>query len=127
MRISDWSSDVCSSDLDLWPAYRAFGDSPVLILRGQLSDILAKPVAMKMAADLPRTRLVEVAGVGHAPTLDEPDARAALDAWLPARPVSSPHPQRHGAPTRGHASTTHPTTPPAACRHGVAVEITRWG
>src|SRR3546814_19436020 len=76
-----------AAGLDLWPAYRAFGDSPVLILRGQLSDILAKPVAMKMAADLPRTRMVEVEGVGQATTLAETAARAAHEAWpadLPA-------------------------------------------
>jgi len=59
----------------------------VLILRGRLSDILAKPAAAKMAAELPRARLVEVAGVGHAPTMDEPDALVAIDAWLAELPA----------------------------------------
>ena len=76
-----------AAGFDLWPAYRAFGDHPVLILRGELSDILAKPAAARMAAELPRARLVEVTGVGHAPTMDEPDARAAIDAWLAELPA----------------------------------------
>lgn len=72
--------------IDMWPAYRAFGDSPVLILRGALSDILARSAADKMAALLPRARLVEVRWVGHAPTMDEADARLALDAWAAELP-----------------------------------------
>ena len=67
--------------VDLWPAYRALAGIPLLILRGELSDILARPASAKMAAELPAARLVEVPGVGHAPTMDEPEARAAIDAW----------------------------------------------
>ena len=67
---------------DLWPAYRALGDVPLLVLRGELSDILARSAGEKMIAELPRARLVEVPRVGHAPTMDEPEARAAIDAWL---------------------------------------------
>lgn len=72
--------------LDLWPAYQALGDGPVLVLRGALSDILARGAAEAMAARLPRARLVEVPGVGHAPTMDEPEALAAIDAWLDELP-----------------------------------------
>ena len=68
--------------VDLWPVYRAFGDSPVLVLRGALSDILAHDAAEKMVAELPKARLVEVPNVGHAPTMDEAEARAAIDAWV---------------------------------------------
>lgn len=67
--------------VDLWPAYRSLGAMPVLILRGERSDILARPAAERMAAELPHAHLVEVPGVGHAPTLDEPEAIAAIDAW----------------------------------------------
>lgn len=74
-------------DVDLWPAYRAFGDIPVLVLRGGLSDILAKGAAQRMAKALPRARLVEVPGVGHAPTMDEPAATEAIDAWLADLPA----------------------------------------
>lgn len=74
--------------IDLWPAYRALGDAPVLILRGALSDILAKQPAAKMQTALPHATLVEVPGVGHAPTMDEPKARAAIDAWIAALPAA---------------------------------------
>ena len=74
--------------IDLWPAYRALGDAPVLILRGALSDILAQAAATKMAKDLPNARLVEVPGVGHAPTMDEAGARAAIDAWVSELPAA---------------------------------------
>jgi pimeloyl-ACP methyl ester carboxylesterase len=74
--------------VDLWPAYRAFGDVPVLVLRGQLSDILSASASRKMAKDLPHARLVEVPGVGHAPTMDEPEARAAIDAWIAELPAA---------------------------------------
>ncbi|KTE09548.1 alpha/beta fold hydrolase [Sphingopyxis sp. H115] len=72
--------------VDLWPAYRALGDVPLLILRGALSDILARAAGEKMVAELTHARLVEVPGVGHAPTMDEPEARAAIDAWVASLP-----------------------------------------
>ena len=68
------------------PCAVSLGDAPVLILRGALSDILAKQPAAKMQTVLPQATLVEVPGVGHAPTMDEPKARAAIDAWIAALP-----------------------------------------
>lgn len=73
---------------DLWPAYRALGDIPLLILRGALSDILARSAADRMLTELPTARLVEVPGVGHAPTMDEPEALAAIDAWAAELPAA---------------------------------------
>ncbi|GAA0728544.1 alpha/beta fold hydrolase [Sphingomonas japonica] len=67
---------------DMWSAYRAFGERPVLVVRGALSDILAEEPAQRMAQALPSAELVTVAGVGHAPTLDEPEASAAIDRLL---------------------------------------------
>lgn len=72
--------------VDLWPAYRALGNAPVLILRGALSDILSQRAAKKMADELPNARLAEVPRVGHAPTMDEREARAAIDAWAAELP-----------------------------------------
>lgn len=74
--------------VDLWPAYRALGDAPVLILRGALSDILSAAAARKMAEELPAARLVEVPEVGHAPTMDEAEARAAIDGWIAKLPAA---------------------------------------
>lgn len=56
---------------DMWRAYAAFGDTPVLIVRGERSDILSASTAECMAEALPRAELVTVARVGHAPTLTE--------------------------------------------------------
>jgi esterase len=47
---------------------------PTLLVRGEVSDILSKPVAARMAAAIPNCRLVEVAGSGHPVPLDKPDA-----------------------------------------------------
>lgn len=72
--------------VDLWPAYQALGDVPVLVLRGALSDILAAEAVAKMVKALPNAKLAEIPGVGHAPTIDEPEARAAIDAWVAELP-----------------------------------------
>lgn len=73
---------------DMWPVYRALGTVPLLILRGELSDILARSAGEKMVAEMPHAKLIEVQGVGHAPTLDEPEAVAAIDAWLAELPTA---------------------------------------
>ncbi len=73
--------------VDMWPAYRALDNIPLLILRGALSDILAADAAQKMADMLPRAQLVEVPRVGHAPTMDEPEALAAIDGWMAELPI----------------------------------------
>jgi pimeloyl-ACP methyl ester carboxylesterase len=67
---------------DGWPYYRALGGRPVLVLRGQYSDLLSDPVAERMAVEIPDVEIVTVPGVGHAPDLDEPEAVAAIDRLL---------------------------------------------
>lgn len=67
---------------DLWATLDALRQTPALILRGERSDVLSCVTAARMAATLPEAALVTVAGVGHAPTLAEPDAIAALDRLL---------------------------------------------
>jgi len=68
--------------VDLWPAFAALAPAPVLIVRGALSDLLSAATAETMLARLPHGRLVTVAGKGHAPTLEEPEVAAAIDALL---------------------------------------------
>jgi pimeloyl-ACP methyl ester carboxylesterase len=67
---------------DMWPTMDALAKKPVLIVRGEHSDILRASVAERMAERLGDAELVTVAGVGHAPTLDEPEAAAAIDRLL---------------------------------------------
>ncbi|TPE60130.1 alpha/beta hydrolase [Sandaracinobacter neustonicus] len=68
--------------LDLWLALDSYRDRPLLSVRGALSDILAADTQAKMAARMPMLSAVTVPGVGHAPTLEEPEAVAALDDFL---------------------------------------------
>jgi len=66
----------------VWPLYQAMAGIPLLILRGELSDLLDPEIARKMAETLPDAELVTVPKVGHAPALDEPEAIAAMDRLL---------------------------------------------
>ncbi len=52
--------------------------APVLLLRGGESDLLSPDVAQRMVRELKDCRMVEVPGVGHAPTLMEPEAFNAI-------------------------------------------------
>lgn len=74
---------------DLWPALDALRAVPVLVVRGERSDVLSAATAQRMAAALPGAELVTVPGVGHAPTLAEPIAAEALDRLL-ARVARNP-------------------------------------
>ena len=47
---------------------------PVLLVRGGDSDLLSPEIARRMMAEMQDCRMVEVPGVGHAPTLMEPEA-----------------------------------------------------
>lgn len=47
---------------------------PVLLVRGGDSDLLSPEIARRMLAEMQDCRMVEVPGVGHAPTLMEPEA-----------------------------------------------------
>ena len=67
---------------DLWPMLRALAGRPAVLVRGALSAILSAATFAEMAAALPDARTVTVAATGHAPTLDEPEVRAAIDAML---------------------------------------------
>ncbi|MYC28752.1 MAG: alpha/beta hydrolase [Chloroflexi bacterium] len=47
---------------------------PVLLVRGGDSDLLSPETAWRMVSEMQDCRMVEVPGVGHAPTLTEPEA-----------------------------------------------------
>lgn len=66
---------------DMWPLFDVLADLPLLIMRGELSDILSATAAEKMLARARKASLCTVPRVGHVPTLDEPEARAAVMAW----------------------------------------------
>lgn len=68
--------------IDAWPFFRALCGAPLLILRGEFSDLLSDETARAMADAHPDAELVTVPGVGHAPDLVEPEAVAAIDRLL---------------------------------------------
>jgi pimeloyl-ACP methyl ester carboxylesterase len=71
------------SGSDLW----AIWDSiccPTLLLRGAESDLLSAQTAAAMRTRGPKPRLIEFAGVGHAPMLLVPEQIAAVAAFLDA-------------------------------------------
>lgn len=55
---------------------------PTLLLRGSLSDILSADIAARMRKVAPAMHEVVVPGIGHAPTLDEPEAVDAIAQFL---------------------------------------------
>ncbi len=67
---------------DLWPAFEALGDVPTVLIRGELSDLISPETVQRMKKLNPAMEIVTIPQVGHAPTLDEPEARAAIDALL---------------------------------------------
>jgi pimeloyl-ACP methyl ester carboxylesterase len=69
---------------NLWAAYEALRDVPMVLVRGELSDLLTPETVEQMGTRNPAMTSVTVPRVGHAPTLDEPEARAAIDALLTA-------------------------------------------
>lgn len=55
-------------DIELWSLYDKVA-CPTLLLRGEVSDLLTRETATAMTQRGPHAQLVEIAAVGHAPTL----------------------------------------------------------
>jgi pimeloyl-ACP methyl ester carboxylesterase len=68
--------------VDLWPAWQALAGRPLLVLRGALSDLLTAETLRRMLDRVPGAEAVTLPHVGHAPTLDEPEAVAAIERLL---------------------------------------------
>ena len=68
--------------VDLWPLFKTLGQKPLLVIRGERSDLLAFDALEKMQAAVPDMKSATVPRTGHAPMLDEPEAAAAIDNFL---------------------------------------------
>lgn len=68
-------------DVDLWKYWDAIR-CPTLMLRGAASDLLLKETAAEMQTRGPRPRMIEFAGVGHAPMLMADDQIQAVREFL---------------------------------------------
>lgn len=67
---------------DLWPAFETLGGLPALLVRGERSDILRAETAFEMVRRVPTMEMATIARAGHAPTLEEPVAVAAIERLL---------------------------------------------
>lgn len=67
---------------DLWTMFRGLRAIPTLAFRGALSDVLTEDVFRRMALEKPDLVCVTVPDKGHTPSLTEPEATEALDAFL---------------------------------------------
>ena len=74
---------IVSAPPSLWSIWDAIA-CPTLVLRGAQSDLLQKATANEMAARGPRPRVLEFAGIGHAPMLLTRDQVDPVVAFLRA-------------------------------------------
>jgi len=72
---------VHPNDYDQWPAWDSL-QLPVLVLRGETSDLLLPEVAEAMRNRGPRAVVVTVPGCGHAPALNTPEQYALIERFF---------------------------------------------
>ena len=88
----DYDPNIARALIELGPApdlnagWAALAATPILLVRGAISDLLSPEIVREMRDARPGFDYVEAANVGHAPMLDEPDAWAAIDAFLRKTP-----------------------------------------
>lgn len=75
---------------DMWAIWDKLQGLPILAIRGGLSDLLAAKTLTQMQARHTDMTALTVAHRGHAPMLDEPEAVAAIDAFLAAKMTQVP-------------------------------------
>ncbi|MGG5808135.1 alpha/beta fold hydrolase [Falsiroseomonas sp. CW058] len=69
---------------ELWPAFGALAHVPVMLVRGELSDLLSPATAQRMRRERPDMEFINVPATGHCPTLEEAVVVPALDRFLDA-------------------------------------------
>jgi pimeloyl-ACP methyl ester carboxylesterase len=69
-------------DADMWAMWARLRTIPALVVRGELSDILAPKTLERMRDEKPDLEQVIVPRVGHAPLLTEPVCLEAIDRFL---------------------------------------------
>jgi pimeloyl-ACP methyl ester carboxylesterase len=70
------------AEVDLWPFWEPIKAIPTLLIRGAQSDLLTADTARAMAASHSRFVLLEVAGVGHAPSLMVPEQLNTIEQHI---------------------------------------------
>jgi pimeloyl-ACP methyl ester carboxylesterase len=82
-RLHRWGllKKIAGVPIDPWECFRAM-TMPTLLLQGELSDVLTDDIVQQMRTAKPDLLVVRVPGRGHAPLLDEPESRLAIDSFL---------------------------------------------
>jgi pimeloyl-ACP methyl ester carboxylesterase len=80
-RIGDAFKQGPLEDVDLWPLWDAIR-CPTLLVRGALSDLTSRETAEEMTRRGPKAKVVEFAGIGHAPALLSEDQIAVVRDFL---------------------------------------------
>jgi pimeloyl-ACP methyl ester carboxylesterase len=73
--------DIPAADVEVWPVWDAVR-CPTLVIHGAQSDLLSKATAEQMTQRGPKARLVELPGIGHAPTLLHADQISLVREFL---------------------------------------------
>ncbi len=76
-----YRKNLPEKDLELWELWDAVS-CPTLVVRGAQSDLLSRETAQAMTRRGPKAKVVELAGVGHAPTLLHADQIAIVREFL---------------------------------------------
>jgi pimeloyl-ACP methyl ester carboxylesterase len=67
---------------DLWALFRSLRNVPILAIRGGVSDVLSAETFDRMADEHPKLDRLCLEGVGHVPSLIEPESTEAIDRLL---------------------------------------------
>lgn len=76
----------------LWDEFRALRAVPVLVIRGENSDLLSQETLTAMAAEHPRLESITVRGQGHAPLLRQPALLQRISAFITGLEGNGPDP-----------------------------------
>ncbi len=86
---SDWDPAIARTmtgagrtPVPLWLVFRALRRTPTLVIRGGNSDVLTLATFDRMAEVKPDLMRLVIPNAGHTPTLNEPEAREAIDRLL---------------------------------------------
>lgn len=87
--VQDWDPNIVkplrgvdTAEIDLWPYFRSLARFPLVGVRGEKSNVLTADTFQSMSEAVPSMAAVTVCGVGHAPTLAEPEVVEALERAL---------------------------------------------
>ncbi|MAK62122.1 MAG: alpha/beta hydrolase [Ponticaulis sp.] len=75
-------TELNEDDPALWGLFNATNSVPLLLIRGERSELLSEKTAARMMDSHPNARLATIPRVGHAPVLDEPEAVNAISGFL---------------------------------------------